>query len=415
MTLFQSDDEQNFSDESIFLGENGAFSVAQLARQIKRVLESDAILCDIAVEGEISGFKLHSSGHCYFTMKDDQAQVRAVIWRKSAANLPFRPKNGDRVVALGRVEFYAQRGEVSFLVDNLRFAGQGALAEAFEALKLQLANDGLFDSSRKKPLPALPKRIGIITSPTGAVIQDMLTILRRRWPLSRVLFIPAKVQGFDAADDLVRALNWAAAIDDLDVVILGRGGGSAEDLWAFNDELLARTAASFPHPLVSAVGHETDWTMLDFVADLRAPTPSAAAELVVPNCREVRAGLGILRERMRNAVEGEVQMARQRLDSLRSRRVLTQPQERLLPLRERVALRRHQARETVRQRVKIEAQNVRTRRAQLLALDPNRVLERGYALVSQTRNGRLVSSAQETTEPDLTITLRDGTLNVTRN
>ena len=208
--------------------DNGALTVGELSWQIKRVLESDAILSDIAVEGEISGFKSYGSGHCYFTLKDDLAQVRGVIWRKSVANLRFRPKDGDRVVATGHVEFYAPRGEVSFIVDNLRFAGQGALFEAFERLKTELAADGLFDEAHKRQLPVLPKRIGLITSPSGAVIQDMLTILRRRWPLAHVLFIPSAVQGFGAADDLVRALNWAASVEDLDVVIIGRGGGSAK-------------------------------------------------------------------------------------------------------------------------------------------------------------------------------------------
>ncbi len=398
LSLFTQDDD------------NGALTVGELSWQIKRVLESDAILSDIAVEGEISGFKSYGSGHCYFTLKDDAAQVRGVIWRKSVANLSFRPKDGDRVIATGHIEFYTPRGEVSFIVETLRFAGQGALYEAFEKLKTELAADGLFDESRKRPLPVLPKRIGLITSPSGAVIQDMLTILRRRWPLAHVLFIPSAVQGFGAADDLVRALNWAASVEDLDVVIIGRGGGSAEDLWAFNDETLARTAANFPKPLVSAVGHETDFTILDFVADLRAPTPSAAAELVVPNQREVRAGVQSLRERMANAVSGDVQLARHRLDSLRSRRVLTHPRERLQPLRERVLSQRRKSREIVRQRVKIEAQIVQTRRAQLSALDPKRVLERGYALVSQTQSGRLVSSVAQIEERDVTITLRDGKL-----
>lgn len=401
LSLFQNEDD-----------DNGAFSVGELAQQIKRVLESDAILCDIAVEGEISGFKSYGSGHCYFTLKDEAAQVRAVIWRKNMANLRFRPKDGDRVVALGRVEFYPQRGEVSFIVDNLRFAGQGASFEAFERLKTELAADGLFADSRKKQIPVLPRRIGLITSASGAVIQDMLSILRRRWPLARILFIPSAVQGFGAAEDLVRALNWAAAVDDLDVVIMGRGGGSAEDLWAFNDEQLARTVAEFPVPLISAVGHETDWTILDLVADLRAPTPSAAAELVVPNQSEVRAGVQSLRQRMANAAAGEVQMARHRLESLRSRRILTHPTERLQQLRERVQARRTQVREIARQRVKIEAQNVRTRRAQLSALDPNRVLERGYALVTERDSGRLISSVTQVRQPDLIINLRDGKLNV---
>lgn len=398
---------QLFEDDNV-----EALSVGELAWQIKRVLESDPILSDVAVEGEISGFKPYASGHIYFTLKDEAAQVRAIIWRKSVASLQFRPKDGDRVVATGHVEFYGARGEVSFIVEGLRFAGQGALFESFENLKRELASEGLFDAARKKELPHFPKRIGLITSPSGAVAHDVLNVLRRRWPLAKVLFIPAKVQGFDAAQDLVRALTWASLVDDLDVVIMGRGGGSPEDLWAFNDEDLARAAASFPFPLVSAVGHETDFTILDFVADLRAPTPSAAAELVVPNQREVVAGLQNLRERMRNAVESDVRLARQKLDSLRARRVFSHPRERLQPLRERLQRQRAQLRESVRRSVKIRMQTVATRRAQLAALDPNRVLERGYALLTERETGRLISSVTQIRSAELNVALRDGTLPV---
>jgi exodeoxyribonuclease VII large subunit len=257
----------------------------------------------------------------------------------------------------------------------------------------------------------LPRRIGLITSPSGAAAHDVLSILRRRWPLAHVLFIPSAVQGFNAVPELLRALNWAAAVEDLDAVIIGRGGGSAEDLWAFNDEELVRAAAQFPHPLISAVGHETDFTLLDFVADLRAPTPSAAAELVVPNQREVAALLSSLRLRMRNAVAGDVELARQRLDALRSRRVLARPAEQLVPLRERVASYRRELREALSRRVKIEKQNVQAKRAQLSALDPRRVLERGYALVSDAQSGRLLGGIEDAVGTrTVSIALRDGLL-----
>ena len=397
---------QLFEDDNI-----EALSVGELSWQIKRVLESDAILNDVAVEGEISAFKPYASGHIYFTLKDQAAQVRAIIWRKSVASLSFRPKDGDRVIATGHVEFYSARGEVSFIVDTLRFAGQGALFEAFERLKVELAADGLFDDARKKQLPRIPKRIGLITSPSGAVAHDVLNVLRRRWPLARVLFIPAKVQGFDAAQDLVRALTWASLVDDLDVVIIGRGGGSPEDLWAFNDEELARAAANFPHPLVSAVGHETDFTILDFVADLRAPTPSAAAELVVPNQADAYATTRSYRTRLANAIGGDVELARQKLNGLRARRVLARPQERLEPLRTSVQSSRVRASEALSRRVKIEKQIITTRRAQLHALDPQRVLERGYALVSDARSGQLISQISDARDVEtIAIALRDGTL-----
>ena len=388
-----------------------AFSVGELAFQIKRVLEADPILCDIAVTGEISNFKAYPSGHLYFTLKDDAAQVRAVMWRKNVARLAYRPSNGDRVVATGHVEFYGPRGEVSFIADNLRFAGAGAQAEAFERLKAELAAEGLFDTARKRPLPVMPRCIGLITSAAGAAAHDVISILRRRWPLARVLFVPATVQGFEAAEDLMRALSWAASVDDLDVLIIGRGGGAAEDLWAFNDEDLARAIAEFPRPVVSAVGHETDFTICDFVADLRAPTPSAAAELCAPDIREVSALVQSLRGRLHHAVAGDVELARERLNGLMTRRALTHPHERLQPMRERVARLRTQVRDAAGRRVKIERQNVAVRRTQLQALDPRRVLERGYALVSDTASGQLITSAQGTQQGDrLHIALRDGTL-----
>ncbi len=386
-----------------------AVTVGQLAWQIKRVLEADPILSDVAVEGEISNFKAYPSGHLYFTLKDEAAQVRAVMWRKSVARLAFKPASGDRVIATGHVEFYGARGEVSFIAESLRFAGAGAQAQAFEKLKLQLASEGLFDGDRKKPLPAMPLRIGLITSPAGAAAHDVISILRRRWPLARIIFIPAVVQGFDAASDLMRALSWAQAWEALDVVIIGRGGGAAEDLAAFNDRDLARLAAQFPIPLISAVGHETDFTILDFVADLRAPTPSGAAELCAPDVRDVAALVASLRGRLHHAVAGEVVLARARLDGLTSRRVLKHPQERLVPLREGVQTRRARVRDALERRVKIERQLVASRRAQLQALDPRRVLQRGYALVSDARSGALITAATQTSDNQkLQIALRDG-------
>lgn len=401
-----------YSMNSLFDNQPQALTVGQLSWQIKRIIEADPILSDIAVEGEISNFKAHTSGHLYFTLKDDAAQLRSCMWKTQVRHLNFRPSDGDKVIATGRVEFYGARGEVSFICDSLRFSGQGALAEALERIKTELAAAGLFDAARKRPLPPMPRVIGLITSPTGAVAHDVLSVLRRRWPLARILFIPAKVQGFDAAPDLIRALSWAAAVEELDLVIIGRGGGSAEDLWAFNDEDLARAAAAFPKPVISAVGHETDFTILDFVADLRAPTPSAAAELAVPDIRDFAVLVQSLRSRMVNAVSDDIGMARYRLDSLRNRRVLTHPHERIPLLRARVDELRQRSRSSVARRVKIERQLLAARRNQLAALDPRRVLERGYALVERT-DGTLLTSVQNA-EPGegLNLVLNDGNIEV---
>ena len=396
---------------------DGILSVGELAWQIARVLEADPILSDVVVRGEISNFKAYSSGHLYFTLKDGDAQIRCCCWKTYAQRLQFRPNNGDRVVALGRIEFYAGRGEVSFIISNLRFDGQGALAEAFERLKNQLDEEGLFDPERKKSLPRYPRRIGLITSPSGAVAHDVVTILRRRWPVATIVFIPSAVQGFSAVPDLMRALSWAGALDDLDVVIMARGGGSAEDLWCFNDEDLVRAAARCPVPLISAIGHETDFTLLDFVADLRAPTPSAAAELVAPDVYELQAALYQARRRLFNAVAGEVRLSRQRLEAARRRKALSDPGARLEQSRTQVALLRARVRDAARRRVKIEKQALTALRGQLRALDPqrtlDRALERGFALV-RDENGELITSAKAVQNGQkLVIQWRDGALQVT--
>ena len=391
-------------------------TISDLAVHIKRVIESDPILCDIGVRGEISNFKAHGKGHLYFTLKDEAAMIRCCMWRTNVGRLAFRPTDGNRVMAWGRVEFYGARGEANFIVEELQFDGRGALFEAYERLKMELAAEGLFDTDRKRPLPPMPRRIGLITSPTGAVAHDVLTVLRRRWPLATVVFIPAAVQGFSAVPDLLRALSWAAAVDDLDVLIVARGGGSAEDLWAFNDEDLARAVAAFPKPVISAIGHETDFTILDFVADLRAPTPSAAAEMVAPDIRELQAVVDGLRYRLHSALAGDVRLARQRLNGLLARRALTHPRERLQEWKARVGQLRERAQDATLRRVKIERRTLEAQCAQLRALNPQRVLERGYALVSDAESGSLVTSALLVRPRQrLQVALHDGVIFTTAN
>jgi exodeoxyribonuclease VII large subunit len=395
------------------LAAEAVFSVGDLNTHIKHVLEADPILSDVAVSGEISNFKLHGSGHCYFSLKDERAQIRCCLWKRTVPTLRFRPTDGDRVIATGSIDFYGARGEASFIVRELHFAGQGAQFEAFERLKLELATEGLFDESRKKPLPQMPKRIGVITSPTGAVIRDILHVLARRYPLATLVLIPAAVQGFSAPIDLMRALGWAEAMGDLDVVIVARGGGSAEDLWCFNDEDLARMAAEMPYPIISAVGHETDFTILDFVADRRAPTPSAAAEIVAPDIRQLLGYVRGLKLRMAQNAAGEVRLARQKLEFLKRSRSLAQPQQSLDLAYQRVADLRNRAEEAVKWRVKIERQALEGARAQLRALDPRAVLERGYALLSDAQTGAVITAFAEVKPGQkLLVTLRDGSFSV---
>lgn len=260
-------------------------TVSEVTRKVKLLIEGG--FPSIAVQGELSNVKLHSSGHIYFTLKDDASQISGVLWRSRTASLGFVPEDGLKVIVTGRLTVYEVRGVYQIDAFSIRQLGIGELQIAFERLKKALAAEGLFDAERKKPLPEYPERLGIITSPTGAVLHDILNILTRRFPGIEVIFRPAKVQGSGAAQDIAAALNDVNEFGSLDLVIIARGGGSLEDLWAFNEEIVARAIAASRIPVVSAVGHEVDYTIADFVADLRAPTPSAAAELVVRDRRDL--------------------------------------------------------------------------------------------------------------------------------
>ena len=260
---------------------NAAISVSQLNRRVKTLIEQG--MTRLWVEGEISNLSRPASGHIYLSLKDDAAQVSAAWFRQRQRGPAIGFKNGDRVLALGRVSLYEARGNYQLIIEQMEPAGEGVLKRRFDALKLKLAGEGLFDEDRKREIPALPGRIGIITSPTGAAIRDILSILKRRFPAVPVVIYPSAVQGEAAPGELISALQTATDRDECDVLIMGRGGGSLEDLWAFNDEKLARAIADCPIPIVSAVGHEVDFTIADFVADVRAPTPSGAAELIVPD------------------------------------------------------------------------------------------------------------------------------------
>ena len=291
------------------------FSVSELSQGIKNLLERQ--YPDVWVTGEVSNFRAAGSGHLYFTLKDATAQLRAVCFRNQARYLKFKPQDGISVIARGHLSVYEARGEYQLYVEYLEPAGLGALQLAFEQLKQKLAAEGLFDIARKKPLPVLPRAIGVVTSPTGAVIRDILRILRRRFRNMNVLIYPVKVQGEGAAEEIVEGIKYFNREQNVDVMIVGRGGGSLEDLWAFNEEVVARAIADSGIPVISAVGHETDFTIADFVADLRAPTPSAAAELVVHRKQDFLTELENRARRMTQIVRLQLSEARQRLTELR--------------------------------------------------------------------------------------------------
>jgi exodeoxyribonuclease VII large subunit len=298
-------------------------TVTELAEQLRAVVEER--FPTVWVEGEISNFKVYGSGHAYFTLKDASAQIRAVLFRNRIRRIRFEPRDGLHVLALGSIEVYAQRGEYQLVVELLEPRGVGALQLAFEQLRTRLEDEGLFDARRKRALPRFPRRIGIVTSPSGAAIRDILRVIGRRFDGLSIVVAPVRVQGEGAGAEIAQGLADLNALGDLDVVIVGRGGGSLEDLWAFNEEIVARAISSSKAPVISAVGHEVDFTIADFVADLRAPTPSAAAELVVREKQSVIDAVTDLGRRLARAMARRLERERARVASLAGRRVLTDP------------------------------------------------------------------------------------------
>ena len=382
-------------------------TVSQLNMYLRDLLDADDLLNDVWVEGEVSSFNRHFSGHCYFTLKEGDAQIGAVMWKSVAARMATLPANGDAVLAHGRVAFYEVRGQVQLYVDTLRPAGIGVLQAQFEHLKERLAAEGLFDQSRKRPLPPLPHRIGIVTSPTGAALQDMLNILRRRYPLAEVLFAPCQVQGAGAADTIIEAL-YALYQADVDVIIVARGGGAAEDLWTFNDEQLARAVFASPVPVVSGVGHETDTTLIDFVADVRAPTPSAAAELVSPDMIELIDDIRQLRNRLDAAMTQRLTGARDEASHLNRRLALCSPERRIRRDRQYIDDLIRRATIMLERRIALAHAHLDGVRGRLQALSPLATLDRGYAVVQST-TGALITDASLVAPDDcIEVTVRRG-------
>jgi exodeoxyribonuclease VII large subunit len=386
-----------------------ALTVGQLAEHITNLVRNDIILSDISVSGEISNFVRAKSGHLYFSLKDEKATIACVMWRGRASALVEMPREGQRVIARGHIDFYAPRGNLQFIVHAMTpEGGVGELYRRFEALKRQLQAEGLFDEVRKRPLPMPPRRIAVVTSATGAALRDILRVLNSRWPLADVLVVPALVQGAEAPASILAALYQLYQREDIDVIILARGGGSIEDLWAFNDEGVARMVAEAPVPVVTGVGHETDFTIVDFVADLRTPTPSAAAAAVTPDIAEYRRMLAGYEQRLESLAEAMI--AERRLVVERLQAALRQhaplyriDQQRLMvdDLNRRLsAAFSHRL-----QRRRLEVDGLRQR---LAALNPSAVLARGYAIVQDDAGHVIHSVAQTQPGQGLRITVSDG-------
>lgn len=384
-------------------------SVSQLNRYIKMNFDADENLANIFISGEISNFTNHyRTGHLYFTLKDDSAAVRAVMFNSSAKRLKFMPEDGMKVIARGRVSVYEASGQYQLYVDDMQPDGVGALNLAYEQLKEKLQKEGLFSELHKKPLPPYPEKVGVITSPTGAAVRDIINVLGRRFPYAEIVFCPVLVQGDGAHLQLIDAVNLFNSERAADVIIIGRGGGSIEDLWEFNDEGLARAVYNSEIPVISAVGHETDFTICDFVADMRAPTPSAAAELAVPDANELQYALSALKNRMFLNVSSGIADRRSRLEYLTSKGALKSPDEMLSNRSQRLDTAFSKMLSSYENRIggkKVEFISAATA---LSKLDPMSVLMRGFAFVSD-KSGKNVYSSQALAKGDkINVRFHDG-------
>ena len=384
-------------------------SVSDVNRYLKDLLAREPLLSGLSVRGEISNFKQYPSGHCYFTLKDANSALKCVMFRSRAQYLRFLPQNGMQVVAGGTISVYERDGVYQLYVDSLMPEGTGDLALAFEQLKKKLSAEGLFDQSRKQPLPAFPKKIGVVTSSAGAVLRDIYRVSKRRWPSVQLVLYPVQVQGEGAAEQIARGIDFFAEEYAVDVIIAGRGGGSMEDLWAFNEEPVVRAIAACPVPLISAVGHETDFTLADFAADVRAATPSQAAELAVPDRAEVKRQVEHLTSQLTRQMRREIDLRRQRLDHVLQSRVMRQPQSMLAERRQRLDFLLAGLQNTAKQELQNKSHGLKLLLNRLAAINPAAVLGRGYGIV--TKQGKLVSSINAVEiDDEIQLSLTDGSL-----
>ena len=388
-------------------------SILQVNEYIRSTMERDPLLCAVAVRGEISNYKVYPSGHHYFTLKDNEASLRCVMFKGNTMRLRFRPQNGMQIIAMGKISVYPRDGAYQLYCTALALDGVGDLHAAFEQLKAKLAAQGMFDPAHKKLLPKYPKTIGIITSSAGAAIHDMLRILRKRYPLVKVFLLPVRVQGAEAPGEIASAIYYANAWNIADLLIVGRGGGSIEDLWAFNDEMVAKAIYDSNIPVISAVGHEPDVTISDYVADLRAATPSNAAELAVQDQQALRQGLDNAYSRMLTVFSRQLTASRRQLTMLASNASLQNPLQYILQ--------RRQAAEHLRSRliagferaIAVKKNRYISMTAKLDAMSPLKVLTRGYSM-TQDNQGNLLTSVRQTNVGDnIRVVLSDGTLSAT--
>ncbi|MBX7151102.1 exodeoxyribonuclease VII large subunit [bacterium] len=384
-----------FSSSKDFLDEEPrkpkVYSVVEITRQIKFLIEES--FPSLMVQGEISNFTRHGSGHLYFTLKDEMAQIKCVVWRSDAETMDLPFTDGNKVIVRGRLALYEKGGYYQMTVSQIQPIGTGELQAAFERLKRKLFEEGLFDEVHKKPIPAFPQTVGIVTSPTGAAIRDIISVSKRRWPGVELILRPTKVQGIGAADDIVRAIEEFEEYRLADVLIIGRGGGSLEDLWAFNEEKVARAIFACTIPTISAVGHEIDFTITDFVADVRAATPSAAAELAVPDRAETQQQVRNLKYTLTQNVSSVIEQYRDELEQLQNRYAFRQPATMVGEYRQQTDDLERQLVRNFRHRIGLLKQKTEHIEKHLSALNPRNTLRRGYSIARQ--NGKIVQRAKE--------------------
>lgn len=390
--------------------EQKVLSITQINEYIRTKMDSDALLGNVAVLGEISNYKLYPSGHHYFTLKDEGAALKCVMFKGNALRLRFRPENGMRVIAMGKISVFPRDGAYQLYCAALAMDGVGDLHAAFEQLKTKLGSQGLFDPGHKKPIPTYPGTIGIITSSAGAAVHDMLRILRKRYPLTKVRLLPVRVQGVEAPGEIAAAIRYANLHKLADLLIVGRGGGSIEDLWAFNDERVAYAIYESQIPVISAVGHEPDVTISDYVADLRAATPSNAAELAVPDQESLRQMLDSMQENMAYALQRRLKSARQHLNVLASNNTLQSPVAYLRQRRDTLAALTNRLVAAQNQSISLKKQRFVALTSKLDAMSPLKVLTRGYAM-TQTADGNLLRSVRSVKCGDsIKVSLQDGSV-----
>lgn len=391
-------------------GERTVLTPSQVGGYLKNLMDRDRLLSSLLVRGELSNYKMYPSGHHYFTLKDSEGALRCVMFRGDAQSLRFRPENGMQVIAAGRITVFPRDGQYQMYCVRLTPEGTGDLAVAFEQLKERLLREGLFDQDHKRPIPKFPKTIALVTSPAGAAVRDMVRILGARWPMAQVKVLPVRVQGEGAAEEIAAAIQWANWRGAADLIITGRGGGSMEDLWAFNEEIVARAIYQSEIPVISAVGHEPDVTIADFVADLRAATPSNAAELAVPDQNEIYSALMGGRERLEGGLLHRLAQYRQRLDRLARSRPMTDPAAYFRDKRLLLDYQSSRLAHGLERSVSGQRERLARLAASLDAMSPLKVLGRGYAIV-QGEDGHVLTSARGAAPGDrLSLRLTDGRL-----